>query len=303
MYAFGIRYIITRVKKVILFLALLLLCGSAFAAIGADYRSSPEGLLMGAGTAEGSIYSTQHALGDNVIGTASGSAYSTDLGFMAVSVTYATREAGAAYISDLKFDGQPILYGDYVNADVTITAMVTNGASALDIAASSVEVDSAPYSFSALPGDSTYEASSGNLTYKRPSPFDDGTHTFEIIARNTLGNIATLSISFNVKSGETAVIGTVLAYPNPFDPDQGSAEIAYRLTSDTKVTLYLFNGLGQLVLKKDFPAGTEGGKAGYNVFLWNGSSDFGEIVGNDIYFVRIVSNGKVIGKGKIAVIK
>lgn len=290
-------------KKVILFFSVLLLSSSAFAATGADYRSSPEGLLTGGGTAEGNTYSIQHALGDNVIGTASGSAYSTNLGFIAASVTYATREAGAPYISDLKFDGQPILSGDYVNANVTITATVTNGASALDIAASSVEVDSAPFPFSALPGDSTYEASSGSLTYKRLSSFDDGEHMFEIIARNTLGNIATLSISFNVKSGATAVIGTVLAYPNPFDPNQGSAEIAYRLTSDTKVTLYLFNGVGQLVLKKDFPAGTEGGKAGYNVFSWNGSSDFGAIVGNDIYFVRIVSNGKVIGKGKIAVIK
>jgi len=303
LYADCFRYIIESVKKSTLIIALLLLAGSSFAATGSNYRSSPEGLLMGGGTSEGITYSTQNAIGDSVIGTATGSAYSTFLGFIAASVTYATREEGAPYISDLQFDGRAIIFGDYVNADVTITALVTNGASSIDTAASSIEVDSAAISFADLTDNSTYDATSGNLTYKRPSPFDTGTHSFKIIARNTLDKTATLSISFNVRSGGPTVVGNILTYPNPFDPTQGPAEIVWRLTTDAKVTLYLFNSLGQPVLKREFAEGSEGGHSGYNIYLWNGISDFGGIVANDIYFCRIVSGGKVIGKGKIAVLK
>ncbi len=284
-------------------LVLLLLAGSSFASTGSSYRSSPEGLLMGGGTSEGSAYSTQNAIGDNVIGTATGSAYSTFLGFMAASVTYASREEGAPYISDLEFDGRTIISGDYVNADVTITATITNGAGPIDTAASSIEVDSVAISFADLTGDSTYDATSGSLTYKRPSAFPDGAHTFKILARNTLDKTATLSIGFNVRGGGPAVVGNILTYPNPFDPTQGSAEIVWQLSTDAKVTLYLFNSLGQPVLKKEFAEGSEGGHSGYNVYLWDGVSDFGGIVANDVYFFRLVSGGKVIGRGKIAVVK
>ena len=99
-------------------------------------------------------------------------------------------------------------------------------------------------------------------------------------------------------------MGVVLNYPNPFNPAVGEeTEIEYQLTRDADVTIYIFNTIGQLIKKIDCASGATGGTAGYNKVAWNGYSDFAEIVGNDVYLVRVVSGGSVIGKNKIAVLK
>lgn len=297
-------------KKTILFLIILLFSSSTFASSGSIYRSSPEEMLSGGGIAESANYLTENAIGGNATGTASNSSYSTDLGFAASSITYAATEEEPpidttnTVIYNIRFDEQRILSEDYVNPDVTITATVTNSSTGINTSASSIEIDSQSYFFSALPGDSSYTAS-GLLTFKNPTPFSDGAHTLKIIAVDNDTNVTSESISFTVKSGAAVVVGPVLNLPNPFNPNEGSGstEITYKLNVDANVTVYLFNSLGQVVWKKGITAGSEGAHAGYNVVLWDGRSNSGGIVANGIYFCRIVSNGKVIGKGKIAVIK
>jgi hypothetical protein len=291
-------------RKHFALLFVLILATAALAAVGTNYRSSPEGLLAAGGTATGSAYSTQNALGEDITGVTSSSSYSNAVGFIASSVTYATQEAGVPTITDLKFDGYAIVSGDYVNSDVTITALVSDAAASIDTATSSIEIDSDVYTFDNLPGDSTFEVATGLLTYKSVIPFPDGLHTLTITAFNSFQNGYSGTITFRVDSGGLQVInGAVYNYPNPYDPIQGSTEITYRLSADADITIYLFNSLGQRVWKNNFVAGAQGGHAGYNFVLWDGKSDAGEMVGNGIYFVRIVSNGKVIGRGKIAVIK
>lgn len=297
-------------KKTILFLIILLFSGSAFASSGSIYRSSPEEMLSGGGIAESADYLTENALGGNATGTASNPSYSTDLGFAASSITYAATEEEPpidttnTVIYNIRFDGQSILSDDYVNPDVTITTTVTNSSTGINTSASFVEIDSDTYFFSALTGDSSYTAS-GLLTFKNPTPFSDGAHTLKIIAVDNAANITSESISFTAKRGGPTVVGPVLNLPNPFNPNEGSGstEITYHLNKEANITVYIFNSIGQLVWKRELAAGAEGGHAGYNVVLWDGKADSGEIVSNDIYFCRIVSGGKVIGKGKIAVIK
>ncbi|MFC1496184.1 T9SS type A sorting domain-containing protein [Candidatus Margulisiibacteriota bacterium] len=261
---------------------------------GISYKSSPETVISG-GT------SSWTAFGLNAIGTASNSAYSTQLGFFASSASYTTAEVGSPTITSLLFDGAAIQSGDYVNNDVAITANITDP-DGVDTATSSVEVDGTITAFSALSGNSSYTAASGILTYQPASNFTNGAHTFRIYARDTGGNFSATTISFNVASSD-GIVGAVLNYPNPFNPNNGPTEIGYQLNRDTNIMIYIFNTLGQMVWKRNYPAGTSGGRAGYNTINWNGYSDFGHLCPNDIYLLRIVADGKVIGKCKIAVLK
>ena len=67
--------------------------------------------------------------------------------------------------------------------------------------------------------------------------------------------------------------------PNPFNPD---TKIAYGLPAATKVSIRIYNVMGQLVksLVDEYqPAGT------YEA-IWNGTNDSGEKVASGIYFYR-----------------
>ena len=287
------------------FIAIFALISSlAFASVGTSYRSNPEGTTSAGGTATGTIYITGNALGDNAIGTATGSTYTTNLGLIASSISYATREAGVPYINNLKFDGRSIHSGDYVSSDAVITALVTDTAVSINTAACSIEIDGISTFFSNLSGSSIYNPLTGVLTYKNPTPFSNGLHSLRIVAINIADVVTTLSLNFRVESGEIKISGPVLNYPNPFSPNgTNQTIIAYNLNADAKITLYLVNSIGQIILKREFAAGADGGHAGYNTFNWDGRSDFNELVSNDIYLIRIVSDGKVIGKGKLAVLR
>jgi flagellar hook assembly protein FlgD len=107
----------------------------------------------------------------------------------------------------------------------------------------------------------------------------------------------------NPSSTNQTVSGTPLNYPNPFKPSTQSTTVSYTLAVDGTTSLYIFDMQAKLIWKRDYASGSMGGKAGYNEVTWDGRDDFSTQVGNGIYPFRIVSNGKVIGKGKIAVIE
>ncbi len=73
-------------------------------------------------------------------------------------------------------------------------------------------------------------------------------------------------------------------FPNPFNP---STTIRYGLPEATKVTLKIYNILGEEVvtLVKDEPK-----KAGYHAVIWDGRNQSGRLVTNGIYFVLMRSN-------------
>jgi hypothetical protein len=243
-------------------------------------------------------------MGEDVTGITSSTAYDLKVGFIASSVTYASQEAGIPILSGLRFDGRQIVAGDYVNNDVTITAVVTDTASTIDTSTSTIEINSTVITFASLTGESSFNPATGLITYKPSPDFNDDTYSLRITAVNVLANSATGTSSFKVDGGAANVIGgAALPYPNPFNPDQGTVEIGYQLNADADVSIYIFNSVGQRVWKSEYTAGSNGGSAGYNFITWDGQSDFGSVVGNDIYFIRIISGGKVIGRGKIAVIR
>jgi hypothetical protein len=72
-------------------------------------------------------------------------------------------------------------------------------------------------------------------------------------------------------------------YPNPFNP---STTIKYALPRPGKVALVVYNLLGQKVrtlVNKEHPSGR------FEV-IWDGSDNYGNVVGTGLYFYRLETN-------------
>jgi len=91
--------------------------------------------------------------------------------------------------------------------------------------------------------------------------------------------------------------------PNPFNPNSGSGRFWYWLSADRGTTIYLTDLGGTVVWKMTYPAGGNGGKANENNVAYDGKTAWGDALGNGVYIYKIVQDGKIIGGGKIAVIK
>jgi hypothetical protein len=85
--------------------------------------------------------------------------------------------------------------------------------------------------------------------------------------------------------------GTLTNYPNPFHPDEAPTTIAYKLSDNAFVTLKLYTLGGTLVLRKDFPAGSECGRAGLNEFVWDGRDGSGDLVASGGYILAVQAQG------------
>jgi hypothetical protein len=96
--------------------------------------------------------------------------------------------------------------------------------------------------------------------------------------------------------------GDVICCPSPFNPDSEIANIAYRLTQDAEVKIYIFDILGQRI-KTIATSSTYRGADGYSRASWNGQTGFGNVVSNGVYLVQIVSEGKIIGRTKVIAVR
>ena len=70
-------------------------------------------------------------------------------------------------------------------------------------------------------------------------------------------------------------------FPNPFNP---ATTIRYGLPTEEKVTLKVYNVLGQEVvtLVNDEPK-----RAGFHIAIWNGRTAAGTVVSSGVYFLRL----------------
>lgn len=94
---------------------------------------------------------------------------------------------------------------------------------------------------------------------------------------------------------------SIINYPNPLNP-KGGEIVTFECTSDTtmETTLYLYNMSARLLWQKVF--NLQGGAT--NRLIWNGYSDYNELVGNGIYLYRLVDSAtkKSVAKGKVWII-
>lgn len=101
-------------------------------------------------------------------------------------------------------------------------------------------------------------------------------------------------------------ISSLVNFPNPFKAGTEVTRIKYVLTEDTEVTASVYSLLGNLVSKKSFARGSEGGKGQAtglsNEISWDGKNDNGELVANGMYILEIRADSEKQIR-KIGVIK
>jgi hypothetical protein len=107
-------------------------------------------------------------------------------------------------------------------------------------------------------------------------------------ASSSLAQILDLEVAFVDPS---AAGGNAYSYPNPFHPPSQPGTIAYKIDDDADVTLRVYTQSGNLVLRKEFARGAQGGRAGLNEFVWDGKNGKGDIVGSGGYVVLIEAQG------------
>ena len=98
-----------------------------------------------------------------------------------------------------------------------------------------------------------------------------------------------------------ALEGKLLNFPNPFQAESGTT-IGYILSKNMDVELKIFDMMGNLVSSIEKPAGAMGGLWGLNKVPINQSNFGGTILSAGVYFYLLINNGKILGKGKMAVI-
>lgn len=143
---------------------------------------------------------------------------------------------------------------------------------------------------------STKITGSFDLTGKSPG-------IWTLTASHPDGGIAALADAFEIKT--LAASGTMINYPNPFNPLMERTVLIYDLEESADTTLLLFNISAELVYSRAFVSGQNGGKAGTNSVEWDGINSFGELSANGVYFARLVDarTGKILAKGRVAVSK
>ena len=137
-----------------------------------------------------------------------------------------------------------------------------------------------------------------------------GTYTIRLTAYDKAGTSATAAVSVNItpaaptKETEAADgLPRAFALPNPFDRTAtAETSFVYNLQGNFNTTLYLFDLSGNLIWRKNYLAGENGGKSGLNTPGWDGKSLYGQAVANGVYFYQITADQKVIGRGKIIVL-
>lgn len=284
-------------KSITTFIVFLFCFATAFASQSTNFISNPTAINSGGGKSSSANNINFCSLGLSSFFNTASPGFSSANGFL---ITIAGQgDVVPPSISNVKFDGQEVAKNDLIKKDASLTATVQD-TGGISPDASSVTVDNTTTYFKNFVSPSSYNLADGSMTYKLN--LNSGTHTITISAMDNNHNSSTYSQTLQVETGEPKATATFV-YPNPFDPNHGRAKFAYQLNQDTNITLYLFNEINQVVWQKTFSSGTTGGKAGYNEIEWGGETDFGGIVDNGGYFLRIVSGGKVIGKIKVAVLK
>jgi hypothetical protein len=132
------------------------------------------------------------------------------------------------------------------------------------------------------------------MFYAEVTEYLDGT------ARSVSTNQTVLT---GTESAEAAVLGRALFYPSPFKISNGS-KLGYRLSKDMNIEVRIYNLRAHEVFRETYNSGTPGGRSSlsdyYNKVSFD-SSNLGDLPAG-IYFYLIMNDGKVLSKGKFAIL-
>lgn len=137
-----------------------------------------------------------------------------------------------------------------------------------------------------------------------------GAYILRLTAYNKVGEVSTASVEVSIAEVAPtrevqAMSGLPITFvlPNPFDRTSTSETVfVYNLQGNFNTTIYLFDLNGNLIWRKSYGAGENGGKSGMNSPAWDGQNLYGEKVPNGVYFYQVTADQKVIARGKIIVL-
>ncbi|MCU0641856.1 MAG: hypothetical protein MUC35_07265 [Candidatus Margulisbacteria bacterium] len=200
----------------------------------------------------------------------------------------------------VKLNGVTAIPGDSLSATprIEIIATTTTGP-----VRATLEVGSALTNLTFVQSGNNYYATAEITTALADGIF---ALTIEAADATTAEAVYELTPLYVRTAGDPAAIGAPLCYPNPFDPGNAAtptAKIGYTLTRSANVTLSIHDLAGTLLVKQSYAAGVNGGSAGYNAVTWDGRSAGGNVAGNGIYVYLLIADGKLVGKGKVTVLK
>jgi hypothetical protein len=149
------------------------------------------------------------------------------------------------------------------------------------------------------------------VTFNQTGAFTDGetvTCTITTGLRDiALNNLASqYQWTFTVSSGNNDMFiyekagGIMMAYPNPFDPNDKAnpLKMLFNTATGEAVDIYIFDTNARIIYQSRDNQLEADRKA-----EWDGETSYGEVVENGLYLIRIVKDGKLVAKGKILVIK
>ena len=123
--------------------------------------------------------------------------------------------------------------------------------------------------------------------------------------KNTISETLTIS---EAKSSSTTVIkriiGNVLNYPNPVKKGANTF-IGYKLSTAMPIEILIYDSTGYLIFKTNFSSNqlnASKGEGFYNKVNLRNAGFNTENFSTGIYFYIVLSEGKVLGKGKLAII-
>ncbi|MBI5078393.1 T9SS type A sorting domain-containing protein, partial [Candidatus Saganbacteria bacterium] len=139
-----------------------------------------------------------------------------------------------------------------------------------------------------------------------------GAYFLRLTAYDKVGNASTESVALNLSGGRVSNkevraqdgLPPTFALPNPFGPSIASTtSFVYNLQGNFDTTIYLFDMNGNVIWRKSYAAGENGGKAGANNPSWDGRDLYGSAVLNGVYIYQIAAEHKIIARGKLIVVK
>lgn len=221
----------------------------------------------------------------------------------AASSSGGTSEATIGVIVDNLPPDAAIVYptsGASVEGRITITGRATD--ENLDTYLVEYGPGSSPVAYQ--PVGVYYRSTSGALATWETSGLE-GTYTLRLTATDRAGNVSTASLPINIKKVSATLSTGILTYalPNPFDRRTGSGTtFYYQLPANANSSVSLFDLGGSMIWQRSFVAGENGAKSGANDPGWDGRNMFGANVPTGVYLYQIVSDRKVVGRGKVIIL-
>jgi|GEM_PF-5737213 len=115
-------------------------------------------------------------------------------------------------------------------------------------------------------------------------------------------NVETQVSEASATLGIAQISGKALAYPSPMNQNNSEAGIYYRLTGPMSLEIRLYDIKVNLIYQKTYAPGTDQSKFGNNKISLN-PSDIGITLPFGVYFFVLLSDNKVISKGKFGVVR